>query len=58
MILGEDATEAFNFILLDRAAKRMFSTTATKMIADMLKVYFSYTYQIHVQLQLSKDLSN
>lgn len=38
MILGEDSTEAYNFILMDRAVKRMIGMTATKKISDMKKV--------------------
>ncbi|KAL8103288.1 hypothetical protein AgCh_027735 [Apium graveolens] len=37
VVLAEDATEAFNFILKDRAAKRAIGQTATKLIAETLK---------------------
>lgn len=40
VILGEDSTEAYNFILKDRAGRRMVGTSATKLQATMIKVYF------------------
>ena len=40
VILAEDPTEGYNFILLDRAAKRLLGKTATKLIAENSKVLF------------------
>ncbi|KAL1811624.1 hypothetical protein ACET3Z_021689 [Daucus carota] len=37
VILGEDSDEAYNFILMDRAGRRLIGTTATKMLSDMIK---------------------
>ncbi|KAL1819848.1 hypothetical protein ACET3Z_014717 [Daucus carota] len=37
VILGEDSTEAFNFVLMDRGVKRMVGISATKMISNKLK---------------------
>ncbi|XP_074360153.1 uncharacterized protein LOC141700251, partial [Apium graveolens] len=34
VILAEDCTEAFNFVLFDRAAKRLVGKTSTKLIAE------------------------
>ncbi|KAL1808585.1 hypothetical protein ACET3Z_025575 [Daucus carota] len=34
VILAEDHTEAYNFVLMDRAAKRLVGKTATKLIAE------------------------
>ena len=39
VVLAGDSTEAFNFILSDRAAKRLTGQTATKMIVDSTKVH-------------------
>lgn len=38
VVLATDATEAFNFILKDRAAKRLIGQTATKLISDTINV--------------------
>lgn len=38
-MLAEDSTEAFNFVLLDRAAKRLIGKTATKLIAEGINVF-------------------
>ncbi|XP_074327802.1 uncharacterized protein LOC141665716 [Apium graveolens] len=35
VILGEDSTEVLNFILMDRAVKRLMGMTVTKMIASL-----------------------
>ncbi|XP_074375074.1 uncharacterized protein LOC141716794 isoform X2 [Apium graveolens] len=37
VILGEDSTEAYNFILMDRAAKRLLGTSTTKMQTNIIK---------------------
>ncbi|KAK1372448.1 hypothetical protein POM88_028641 [Heracleum sosnowskyi] len=34
IVLAEDETEAFNIVLLDRAARRLIGKTATKLIAE------------------------
>lgn len=34
IVLAEDSTEAYNFILEDRAAKRLTRKTVTKMLAE------------------------
>lgn len=45
MIAGDD-TEAYNFIMMDRAVKRIVGQTATKMITDQPKVYgYIHHYQ-------------
>lgn len=38
-MLAADETEAYNFVLVDRAVKRIVGQTATKMIADNPKVF-------------------
>ncbi|KAL1831293.1 hypothetical protein ACET3Z_000944 [Daucus carota] len=38
VILAEDPTEGYNFVLLDRAAKRLLGKTATKLIAENSKL--------------------
>ena len=38
MVLAGDETEALNFVLLDRAARRIVGQTATKLISDNLQV--------------------
>ncbi|KAL1805562.1 hypothetical protein ACET3Z_028630 [Daucus carota] len=38
VILAEDSTEGYNFVLLDRAAKRLLGKTATKLIAENSKL--------------------
>lgn len=37
-MLAEDETEAFNFVLFDRAVKRIVGKTATKLIAERIDV--------------------
>lgn len=44
VVLAEDSTEAFNFILKDRAARRVVGMTATKLISDSFKVFISSTH--------------
>ena len=39
MLLAEDETEAFNFIFLDRATKRIIEKSATKFISDNLSIW-------------------
>lgn len=43
VLLAEDRTEAFNFVLLDRAAKRLVGRTATKLIAEGNEVFSKFT---------------
>lgn len=38
VVLAEDSTESFNFILKDKAAKRVIGRTATNLIAETRKV--------------------
>lgn len=38
VVLAGDETEAYNFVLTDRAARRVIGQTATKLIADNLQV--------------------
>lgn len=40
-MLAADDSEAYNFVLLDRAVKRLIGQTATKMIADNPQVIVS-----------------
>ena len=42
VILAEDLTEAYNFVLLDRAAKRLLGKMATKLIAENSEVLFHH----------------
>lgn len=42
VVIAGDETEAYNFVLMDRAVKRIIGQTATKMIADNPKVTNSY----------------
>lgn len=58
VVLAEDETEAYNFVLLDRAAKRIIGKTATKLIADNIQVStISYTsYLIKSKTTISKTI--
>ena len=38
MIVAGNGSESFDFVLQDRAAKRILSKTATKLIADSIQV--------------------
>ncbi|XP_017245598.2 uncharacterized protein LOC108217271 [Daucus carota subsp. sativus] len=66
IVLAEDETEAFNFVLFDRAVKRIVGKTATKLIAERiddesnLKDYPSELKAIHgkeftFKIELNED---
>lgn len=42
VLLAEDSTEAFNFVLYDRASKRLVGKTITKLIAEGYKVWYRF----------------
>ncbi|XP_063941227.1 uncharacterized protein LOC108204139 [Daucus carota subsp. sativus] len=56
VILGEDSTEAYNFVLLDRAAKRMIGTTATKLISDKFKDLTTNEFPPQIRSITEKEL--
>lgn len=42
MIVAGDDSDSFDFVLLDRAAKRVLGKTATTLISETTKVFVSY----------------
>ncbi|KAL1801822.1 hypothetical protein ACET3Z_030469 [Daucus carota] len=52
VILGE----AYNFVLLDRAAKRMIGTTATKLISDKFKDHTTNEFPPQIRSITGKEL--
>ncbi|KAK1351256.1 hypothetical protein POM88_054531 [Heracleum sosnowskyi] len=57
VVLAEDATEAFNFILKNRAAKRAIGFTATKLIANKKKDGESNAYPLEITAITGKELT-
>ncbi|XP_017250648.1 uncharacterized protein LOC108221270 [Daucus carota subsp. sativus] len=56
VVLGEDSTEAYNFVLMDRAVKRKVGISATKMISDKLKNQTSTDFPEQIRTISSKEL--
>ncbi|KAK1378620.1 hypothetical protein POM88_025364 [Heracleum sosnowskyi] len=57
VVLAEDSTEAFNFILKDRAAKRAIGFTATKLIANKKKDGENTAYPAEISAIVGKELT-
>ncbi|KAL1830414.1 hypothetical protein ACET3Z_000065 [Daucus carota] len=56
VILGEDTTEAYNFVLMDRGVKRMLGVTATKMISDKLRNQTANDFPPEIKALTGKEL--
>ncbi|WOG93587.1 hypothetical protein DCAR_0312873 [Daucus carota subsp. sativus] len=58
LILGEDSTKAYKFVLTDRAAKRLIGSSATKLIAYMAWSFRLYDFcdQFSMALRLDHQL--
>ena len=48
LVLASDSTKAFDFLLLDRAAKRMIGKTATKLLSENLKVFLATLSKLYI----------
>ncbi|KAK1396365.1 hypothetical protein POM88_006228 [Heracleum sosnowskyi] len=57
IVLAEDETEAFNIVLLDRAARRLIEKTATKLIAKGISDEIEKTYPTIVKEISGKDIT-
>lgn len=57
VVLAEDDTEAFNFVLLDRAAKRLIGKTATKLIAEGINDNTDKTYPAEIKEISGKEVT-
>ncbi|KAK1396946.1 hypothetical protein POM88_006809 [Heracleum sosnowskyi] len=57
VVLAEDSTEAFNFILKDRVAKRAIGFTATKLIANKKKDGENTAYPAEISAIVGKELT-
>ncbi|KAK1389241.1 hypothetical protein POM88_017419 [Heracleum sosnowskyi] len=57
IVLAEDETEAFNIVLLDRAARRLIGKTATKLIAQGISHETDKAYPTVVKELFGKDIT-
>ncbi|XP_017252402.2 uncharacterized protein LOC108222925 [Daucus carota subsp. sativus] len=55
VVLAGDETEALNFVLLDRAARRIVGQTATKLISDNLQTASASGYPAKIKEMIGKE---